>query len=123
MTYLVLYLVLHLPALFLCYWAWIQHERGAIWRLDPGWRRRVWWIHYGWHFFGIVGYIPDVVANYTTLFLIFGWPGRAFTFSKHLGRLIVNTGLRGKLARPIAAILNRLTPSGKPHVKAMASDV
>lgn len=116
--YLGLYALLHLPGLGVLYALWIQYERAAIWRIDPGWRRHWWWGHYGWHFFGIVGFIPDVLANYTTLALIFWrWPGRAFTFSKHLWPLSQDTGWRGRLARPVAAVLDRLAPSGN-HIHA-----
>lgn len=96
--YIGLYLGLHLPALGLCYWLWIQHERGGWWRLC--------------HVFGIIGFIPDVVANYTTLALIFGWPGRAFTFSKHLKPLSRLPGLRGVVANIVADVLDDLAPSG-----------
>jgi hypothetical protein len=104
-----LYAVLHLPALFLCYAIWIQHERG-------GWCKVL-------HFFGIVGFPVDVFANYTTLAIIFWrWPGKSFTFSKHLSPLSALPGRRGDLARKVAAILNRIAPSGA-HIKAPAKDV
>lgn len=94
-----IYLIGHLPALGVLYTLWIQHERGGWWKLC--------------HVFGILGFIPDVLANYTTLALIFmRWPGRAYTFSKHLWPLSIDGGWRGVLARPVADILNRLAPSG-----------
>lgn len=96
--YLVLYLALHLPALFVVYCLWIQNERGGWWKLC--------------HVFGFIGFIPDVVANYTTLALIFGWPGRAFTFSKHLKPLSLLDGWRGRVANKVADVLDRIAPSG-----------
>lgn len=100
MNWLLWSLVLHLPVLFVLYVLWIQHERGGLWKLC--------------HIFGLIGFIPDVVANYTTLALIF-WrepsPG-AFTFSKQLWYLSRDGGWRGRLARPVAAVLDRLAPSG-----------
>lgn len=116
--YLGLYAALHLPALFVLYALWIQHERAAIWRIDPGWRRHVWWVHLGWHVFGIAGYIPDVLANYTTLRWIFGRkpePG-ARTFSQQLAYLCKEDGWRGHAANIVADVLDGLTPSGKPHI-------
>lgn len=111
--YLGLVFVLHLPALFILYTLWIQHEWAAIWKLDQGWRRHVWWVHLGWHVFGAIGFLPDVVANYTTLAAIFRrWPGRAFTFSKHLLPLSKLDGWRGRLANMVADVLDRLAPSG-----------
>jgi len=99
MHYLGLYVVLHLPVLGLLYWAWIQHERGGWWKLC--------------HVFGAIGFLPDVVANYTTLAWIFWrWPGRAFTFSKHLKPLSMLPGHRGELANLVADVLDELAPSG-----------
>lgn len=114
MIWFALYMALHLPALGLCYWLWIQHERGDIWRLDPGWRRHFWWSWKVCHVFGILGFLPDLVANYTTLAVIFWrWPGRAFTFSKHLAPLSHLGGRRGILANMVADVLDYLAPSGK----------
>lgn len=96
--YSLLIFALHLPVLFLLYAAWIQHERGGWWKLC--------------HVFGAIGFIPDVVANYTTLALIFGWPGRAFTFSKHLLPLSKLDGWRGRVANMVADVLDRIAPSG-----------
>lgn len=99
MIWLVLYLVLHLPALFLCYWAWIQHERGGWWKACQ--------------VFGILGFLPDMVANYTTLAVIFWrWPGKDFTFSKHLKPLSQLAGWRGQLANMVADVLDGMAPSG-----------
>lgn len=112
--YLGLYLVLHLPVLFIRYALWIQHERGAIWRLDSGWHRHFWWFHYGWHVLGIDAFLLDVVANYTTLRWIFGRkpaPG-ARTFSKQLWHLCKEDGLRGRIANMAADVLDWLAPSG-----------
>lgn len=104
MSWLALYLVLHLPVLGVLYFFWIQHERGGWWK--------------AFHVFGIIGFLPDVLANYTTLAAIFRrWPGRAFTFSKHLWPLSQDAGWRGRLARPVAAVLNHLAPSGN-HIHA-----
>lgn len=113
LIWLVLYLVLHLPALGVCYWLWIQHERAETWKVHGGWRAKVapFWLVF--HAFGILGFLPDVFANYTTLAAIFWrWPGRAFTFSKHLWPLSLDAGWRGRLARPVAAVLDWLAPSG-----------
>ncbi len=97
--YLGLYAVLHLPVLFVLYWAWIQHERGGLWKLC--------------HFFGVIGFIPDALANYTTLALIFWrWPGRAYTFSKHLKPLSLLDGWRGQVANITADVLDAIAPSG-----------
>lgn len=102
-TWVGLYLVLHLPALGLLYFLWIQHERGGWWKLC--------------HVFGILGFLPDVLANYTTLALTFWhWPGRAFTFSKHLAPLSRLDGRRGILANMVADVLDSLAPSGK-HIQ------
>ncbi|MDO8778905.1 MAG: hypothetical protein Q7K57_61335 [Burkholderiaceae bacterium] len=114
MHYLGLVFVLHLPVLFVLYTLWIQHERAAIWKLDPGYRRHVWWVHYGWHIFGVIGYMPDVAANYTTLRWIFGRkpaPG-AHTFSKQLWHLCREEDDRGRLANMVADVLDRIAPSG-----------
>ncbi len=103
LTILGLYLLLHLPALFLLYWAWIQHERGGWWKL--------------FHVFGIFGFLPDMLANYTTLAFVFRrWPGRAITFSKHLASLCLLEGRRGILANIVADVLDGLAPSGK-HIQ------
>lgn len=94
-----LYMVLHLPVLGLLYAIWIQHERGGWWKLC--------------HIFGVVGFVPDVVANYTTLAAIFRrWPGRDFTFSKHLKPLSELPGWRGRIANIVADVLDWLAPSG-----------
>ena len=101
MKYLALYLVLHLPFLAICYVLWIQHERGGVWKLC--------------HVFGILGYLPDVVANHTTFAFLF-WrkpESGAWTFSQQLGNLVQDDGWRGVLARRIAAVLDRIAPSGK----------
>lgn len=99
LSWIVLYLLLHLPALWLLYFLWIQHERGGWWKV--------------FHLFGVIGFLPDVVANYTTLAILFwSWPGRAFTFSKHLKTLCLISGGRGRLANMIADILDDLAPSG-----------
>lgn len=99
MTWLALYLVLHLPALGLLYFLWIQHERDGWWK--------------AFHIFGAIGFIPDVVANYTTLAAIFRrWPGRAYTFSKHLKPLSQLPGSRGQLANIVADVLDDLAPGG-----------
>lgn len=99
MIWFALYIILHLPVLGLLYWAWIQHERGGWWQLC--------------HVFGIVGFLPDVVANYTTVAVIFRrWPGRAFTFSKHLKPLSLLPGWRGRIANIVADVLDWLAPSG-----------
>lgn len=114
LKYFLLILVLHLPVLFLRYALWIKHEYGAIWRLDPGWRRHFWWIHYGWHIFGIDGFFLDVIANYTTLRWMFGRkpaPG-ARTFSKQLWHLCKEEGMRGRVANMVADVLDWLAPSG-----------
>lgn len=92
------YLAVHLPTLFICYWLWIQHERGGWWKV--------------FHIFGILGFLPDVFANYTTLAMIFGWPGRAFTFSKHLKPLSLLDGWRGRLANMVSDVLDGIAPSG-----------
>lgn len=90
---------LHLPALLVLYAAWIQHERGGLWKLC--------------HVFGLIGFIPDVLANYITLALLFRrWPGRAYTFSKHLKPLSQLDGWRGHLANLISDVLDRIAPSG-----------
>lgn len=113
LQWFLLVLALHLPVLGLLYVLWIQHERGDIWRFDPGWRRHFWWIWKGFHLFGIVGFIPDVLANYITLAAAFyHWPGRAFTFSKHLLPLSRLTGWRGTVANMVADVLDDLAPSG-----------
>lgn len=101
MSYLGLYLVLHVPALALCYVLWIQHERGGLWKAC--------------HVFGIIGYLPDVFANHTTFALLF-WRKPAsgsWTFSQQLGNLVLDAGWRGVLARPVAAVLDRIAPSGR----------
>jgi hypothetical protein len=96
--FLGLYAVLHLPALFVLYALWVQHERG-------GWCK----VFYA---FGGRGFLLDVVANYTTLALIFGWPGRAVTFSKRLKTLCQMDGWRGRIANQIADVLDGIAPSG-----------
>jgi hypothetical protein len=97
--YLGMYLLLHLPILGLLYVFWIQHERGGWWKLC--------------HVFGAIGFLPDVLANYTTLALIFyRWPGRAFTFSKHLLPLSRLPDWRGSAANIVADVLDDLAPSG-----------
>jgi hypothetical protein len=112
--YTLLVLALHLPVLFVLYALWVQHERGDIWRLDPGWRRHVWWAWKVFFIFGGRGFVLDVVANYTTLRWIFGRkpaPG-ARTFSKQLWHLCKEDGLRGRIANMVADVLDSLAPSG-----------
>ncbi len=93
-----LYLILHLPVLWVRYALWIQHERGGWWKVC--------------HIFGPAGFLLDVFANYTTLALIFGWPGRSFTFSKRLLPLSQQDGWRGQLANIVADVLDWMAPSG-----------
>lgn len=116
MIWFALYLALHLPALGLCYWLWIQHERGDTWKAYGGWRARVAPAWKVFHLFGIIGFLPDLFVNYTTLAVIFGWPGKAFTFSKHLAPLSRLDGWRGILANMVADVLDGLAPSGK-HIQ------
>lgn len=101
LAYFLLYVVLHLPILFALYWAWIKHEKG-------GWRKI-------YHFFGLIGYVPDVIANHSSLALIFyRWPEPdAWTFSQQLEHLCKEDGLRGIVANMVADVLDGLAPSGK----------
>ena len=100
--YFGLYAVLHLPALFILYALWIQHERGGWWKV--------------FHVFGIAGFLPDVTANHTSLAVIFGfrWPEpKAWTFSQQLEHLCKLGGKTGALANGVADVLDDLAPSGK----------
>lgn len=75
---------------------------------------------------GVVALLLDVLANWTVLSVyMLEWPRwRAdvvhaeWTFSTRLERLWFDAGWRGKVARPIARLLNRLSPPGHPHIKA-----
>lgn len=104
LEYFLLYVVLHLPVLFALYWAWIKHEKGGWWKLC--------------HVFGVLGFGPDVLANHTSLALIFyRWPKPdAWTFSQQLEHLCKEGGARGVVANMVADVLDRVAPSGK-HIK------
>lgn len=97
---------LWLPALlFLLYCVGVQYEREG---LPKGW-------HVFFSFFAVVALLLDVVLNYT-LFIVYTWDipqAREYTFSDRLGRLERDTGWRGKLARPIVWVLNKIAPSGR----------
>lgn len=79
----------------------IQYERGGAWKaMAP---------------VTFLGFLYDVLLQYT-LFQIYFWevaPRHEFTISMRLGRLLARTDWRGRLARWLADILNRLAPSGR----------
>ena len=101
-------LILGSPAyLFILYVLYIQHERGGPWRLFV--------------LFGVLGWPLDFFLNYTFFAAAFmAWPERgAYTFSRQLAYLQHRNGWRGEIARPIAALLNAIAPSGT-HIKRVA---
>lgn len=74
------------------------------------------WLFAGaWVVFAI---LLDVVLNYTLLaVLTLDFPKSGeYTFSQRLERLVRQDGLRGKVARSIAFVLDPFDPSGK-HIK------
>jgi hypothetical protein len=84
----------------------IQYERGGWWRIIAP--------------VTVLALLIDVIANYTELSLAFWeWPRYGeWTFSTRLNRLITWEDWRGSVARPIAAVLNYIAPSGK-HIEAL----
>lgn len=62
--------------------------------------------------------IADIIANYTILIvLMLDVPQEGeYTFSKRLERLVLETGIRGKICLVIAKILNWFDPSHN-HIK------
>ena len=94
----------YLPiALAILYIPAIQYERGGLWKvLMP---------------FTAMVALLDVYLNWTTFsILLRSTPGRKeITFSQHLERLVLEQGLRGKVARVIARYTNRFDPT-PPHI-------
>lgn len=64
----------------------------------------------------LVAFIADVVANFSTLALLFwDWPQYGeYTFSKRLPRLCLLPGKRGQLARWCKDFINKKVPGHIP---------
>jgi hypothetical protein len=85
--------------LLLLYPIAIQYERGGWWLLVAP--------------VTLVALVIDVIANYTELALIYGWPRRGeWTLSKRLWRLSYFTGWRGRLAVWMIFYTGRFDPDG-----------
>lgn len=64
----------------------------------------------------VLALVIDVIANYTELALVFGWPRSGeWTFSQRLKRLSYRADWRGDLARWCIDYTNRYDPQGN-HV-------
>jgi hypothetical protein len=88
--------------LFLLYPVAIQVERGGAWNLLLP--------------VTLLALLIDVLANYTELALIFGWPRSGeWTFSQRLRRLSWRADWRGDLARWCIDYTDRFDPDGR-HV-------
>lgn len=101
-------LLLSIPLLWVLYLVGIQYQRGGWWRVC------------------LVAALPalilNVVMNYTVLaVLTWDWPKKGeWTFSKRLGRLVLDTGWRGTLAWYTARyLLDWADPDGV-HIKPRA---
>lgn len=85
--------------LFLLYPIAIQYERG-------GW----------WYLLAPVTFtalVIDIIANYTELALVFGWPRKGeFTFSQRLKRLSYRADWRGDVAQWCIWYTNKFDPQG-----------
>lgn len=81
----------------------VQYERGGWWRI-----------------LALIAWplmVLDVIANFTELVLLFGWPRPGeYTFSKRAARLRLLPGWRGDIAWNVARYLNYFSPTGD-HVK------
>jgi hypothetical protein len=90
--------------MFVLYAIGIQYERGGGWRA-----LRV---------VAALALVLDLLLNFSLFALaLWDWPRSGeWTFSKRLKRLNRDTGWRGRIARRITALLDRLAPSGQ-HVK------
>jgi hypothetical protein len=106
--FLVLFFVGLPGALFFAYAIGIQYERESL----PHWLRDVCLIVAG------IAVLIDVVAEWTVLSIyLLEWPkDREYTFSDRLERLVTETGWRSRVAWPIARLLNRISPPGRPHI-------
>ena len=83
MTYLIVFLLLH-PALLVLFWMWARHESKVI---------------------ALPALVIDVMLNYTTASVLWGWPRRGeWTISKRLSRRA------SKWERRLADLLNRIKP-------------
>jgi hypothetical protein len=95
------------PALWVLYPVAIQYERAGMGQ------SRAWLLCY---VFVLPALIIDVLVNWTSLAVIFGWPRRGeWTFSTHLARLYgaPEESNRRSVARYITTALNCLAPSGR----------
>jgi hypothetical protein len=73
--------------------------------------RKGWW--YLLAPLAIIAYVVDVIANYTELSLIYGWPRKGeFTLSNRLWRLSNIPGWRGDLASWIMRYTDWFDPDG-----------
>jgi hypothetical protein len=112
---LLLFFVGQPVALFFGYSLGIQYQRES-W---PQWARNV------CEFVAGFALLIDVLANWTVLSIyLWEWPRwkqnelqPEWTFSTRLERLWFDTGWRGRVARPIARLLNWIAPPGHPHIK------
>lgn len=89
MAWLIAFLLLH-PLLLVLFWAWART---------------------GWRVFAAVGLPIDVLLNYTTAALIWGWPRAGeWTISKRLKRQRLDLGRRAMWAWRLAELLNTIKP-------------
>ena len=108
-----------LPLLMLVLYAvGIQYQRESL----PQWLRDV------CSGVAVFGLVLDVLLNWT-LFSLYLWelprwgkgqPKPEYTFSDRLERLWSDATWRGKVARPIALLLNWIAPRKHPHIKEAA---
>lgn len=98
MTY-VYWQLIYLPLILLAmYAAYIQHNRGGMWR--------------ALELIGLVATPLDIYLNYTT-FTFYFWErpaNKAYTFSKQIALLQYDTGWRGVIARGVKRLLNAIDP-------------
>lgn len=96
--------IVSLPGwLLICYFLFIQHERGGLWKV--------------FKLVSIPAWFLDAGLNYTLFSICFWkWPGKSYTFSKQLANLRVMTDWRGPIGQALADLLNAIDPSGK-HIK------
>ena len=85
--------------LLLLYPIAIQYERGGWWYLLAP--------------VTFVALVIDIIANYTELALVFGWPRKGeFTFSQRLKRLSYRADWRGDVAQWCIWYTNKFDPQG-----------
>ena len=80
----------------------IQYERGGLWHLLAP--------------LTVATLLADVVANYTEMALLFGWPRAGeYTFSSRLARMEQESP-PGDPVHKLIAIINQISPTGR-HIQ------